>query len=129
MVRRLASSRNSRLSEVVCKNVSGLLVERTPGHDEDSRAPFLIKGTVTIEPFFITGLGRAVRLFRHLVSWCLADRGRFFCATIERRLVCSRLQSPLAKRLARQGRVKWAFLPFALIAEHLLPLLSGGVAL
>jgi hypothetical protein len=37
----------SRLSEVVCKNVSGLLVERTPGHDEDSRAPVLIKGSVT----------------------------------------------------------------------------------
>jgi hypothetical protein len=30
--------KNSRLAEVVCKNVSGLLVERTPGHDEDSRA-------------------------------------------------------------------------------------------
>jgi hypothetical protein len=27
--------KNSRLAEVVCKNVSGLLVERTPGHDED----------------------------------------------------------------------------------------------
>ena len=116
----------SRLSEVVCKNVSGLLVERTPGHDEDSRAPFLIKGSVTLEPFFVTGLGRAVRLFRHLVSWCLADRGRFFCATIEH-VWCvpgCNLHSP--KRLARQGRVKLAFLPFALIAEHLL---SGGTFL
>jgi hypothetical protein len=37
------------LSEVVCKNVSGLLVERTPGHDEDSRAPVLIKGSVTLK--------------------------------------------------------------------------------
>jgi hypothetical protein len=49
LVRRLASSRNSRLAEVVCKNVFGLLVERTPGHDEDSRAPVLIKGTVSLK--------------------------------------------------------------------------------
>jgi hypothetical protein len=41
--------KNSRLAEVVCKNVFGLLVERTPGHDEDSRAPVLIKGSVTLE--------------------------------------------------------------------------------
>jgi hypothetical protein len=34
---------------VVCKNVFGLLVERTPGHDEDSRAPVLIKGTVSLK--------------------------------------------------------------------------------
>ena len=40
--------KNSRLAEVVCKNVFGLLVERTPGHDEDSRAPVLIKGTVSL---------------------------------------------------------------------------------
>ena len=112
MVRRVASSRILERLGVVCKNVSGLLVERVPGHDEDSRAPVLIKGPVTLEPFFITGLGRAVRLFRHLVSWCLADRGRFLCND-RARLVCSRLQPPLAKRLARQGRVKWAFLPFA----------------
>jgi hypothetical protein len=41
--------KNSRLAEVVCKNVFGLLVERTPGHDEDSRAPVLIKGTVSLK--------------------------------------------------------------------------------
>jgi len=39
MVRRWASTMKlSRLAEVVCKNVFGLLVERTAGHDEDSRA-------------------------------------------------------------------------------------------
>jgi hypothetical protein len=99
MVRRLASSRNSRLAEVVCKNVFGLLVERTPGHDEDSRAPVLIKGTVSLKaPFFITGLGRAVRLFRHLVGWCLADRGRCFCNYRAGGCVpARRLPSPLAR--------------------------------
>jgi hypothetical protein len=33
-------------SEIVCKNVYGLLVEQAPGHDEDSRVPFLIRRSV-----------------------------------------------------------------------------------
>ena len=57
MVRRLASSRISSLLEVVCKNVFGLLVERAPGHDEDSRAPVLIKGSVTKVTIFYSRLG------------------------------------------------------------------------
>ena len=111
---------------MVCKNVSGLLVERTPGHDEDSRAPFLIKGSVTLEPFFITGLGRAVRLFRHLVSWCLADRGRFLCNYRARMLCSRRRRRNLHSPEGAQARAKQnlAFLPFALIAERLL---CGGV--
>jgi hypothetical protein len=44
----LGVKRKLRLSEVVCKNVSGLLVERIPGHDEDSRAPVLTKGPITL---------------------------------------------------------------------------------
>ena len=47
MVRRVASSRILERLGVVCKNVSGLLVERAPGHDEDSRAPVLIKASAT----------------------------------------------------------------------------------
>ncbi len=38
---------SSRIFErlgVVCKNVSGLLLERAPCHDEDPRVPILIKG-------------------------------------------------------------------------------------
>jgi hypothetical protein len=47
MVRRWLSSRIFERLGVVCKNVSGLLVERAPGHDEDSRAPVLIKAPIT----------------------------------------------------------------------------------
>jgi len=47
MVRRVVSSGIFEWLGVVCKNVSGLLVERTPGHDEDSRAPVLIRDSVT----------------------------------------------------------------------------------
>ena len=75
MVRRVASSRILERLGVVCKNVSGLLVERAPGHDEDSRAPVLIRDSATKGPFFNKGLGHAVRLFRHLVVSGLADRG------------------------------------------------------
>ena len=46
MVRRVASSGIFERLRVVCKNVSGLLVERAPGHDEDSRAPVLIRDSV-----------------------------------------------------------------------------------
>jgi uncharacterized protein YsxB (DUF464 family) len=45
MVRRGASRRMFEGAEVVCNNVSGLLVEQAPGHDEDSRVPVLISTT------------------------------------------------------------------------------------
>jgi len=53
MVRRLASSRIFGEAGSSLQNVSGLLVERAPGHDEDSRAPVLIKGSVAISDHFL----------------------------------------------------------------------------
>jgi hypothetical protein len=41
----------------VCKNVSGLLMERTPGRDEDSRALFLNKGVGHLRTIFYNRLG------------------------------------------------------------------------
>jgi hypothetical protein len=130
VVRLLASSRNSRLSEVVCKNVSGLLMERTPGHDEDSRALSQIKGSVTLEPFFIRGLGPAVRLFRHLVL--VLGRPSVLLCNDRARLVCCRHRSPLAKRLARHkdGEVGFLALRFnsgASFVEWCSCLVCGGV--
>ena len=57
MVRRVASSRILERRGVVCKNVSGLLAERVPGHDEDSRAPVLIKASATKGAVFSSRLG------------------------------------------------------------------------
>ena len=38
--------------DVVCKNVYGLRVEQAPGHDEDSRAPVLIKASAQRKAIF-----------------------------------------------------------------------------
>jgi hypothetical protein len=43
--------------DVVCKNVYGLLVEQAPGHDEDARAPVLIKALAQRKTIFYIRLG------------------------------------------------------------------------
>ncbi len=79
MVRR-SPARDFFPKRIVCANVSGFLMERTPGQHEYARAPFLITTDGFVIPVLGSGFRSVVGLFLHVFDFSADLVGDLFLA-------------------------------------------------